>query len=39
MIAEPQHERDAAQAKAEEAAAQLEAIRRRGFWSRLFSSS
>lgn len=38
-LAELQHERDAAQAKAEEAAAELARLRSRGFWARLFGGA
>jgi predicted transcriptional regulator len=37
-LARLQHERDAAQAKAEETAAELARIQGRGFWARLFGS-
>jgi hypothetical protein len=39
MIAELQQERDAALAKAAETAADLERLRSRGFWSRLFGGA
>jgi hypothetical protein len=36
MLAALQHERDAAQAKADELASELARVKARGFWARLF---
>ena len=38
MLAELRQERDTAQSKAEEAAAELAKLKSRGFWSRLYGS-
>jgi hypothetical protein len=39
MTAELQHERDAARAKADEAAAELACLKSRGFFARVFAAA